>query len=410
MEIRLEKLSYTIDRHHKKIMAIWIAVFLLSIPVAVHLFGVVSYNVTGNSGHSGGNENSLQLVISVSNNSFSNQTKNFFERISNNFTYRNITSIYSIEYGLINSTYNYIKETANRALYAAYSEYNLTPQTVPASLNNTIIRNITKEIESGLYSPEVTVHSSAYSFILGTIRGYYNSSPKYIINNYNFTTYPLIPAPNQTATILNYNHTTAIATVNNSNYSFVSMYISNISKYYGIKSYISSSSGLSKNIESETNTGTLLAIVMGILMVIVITGFIFKSPIAAFIPLLVYGVDLTIAFSVFYVIYHLILNSTISFFDPALTAILMLGISTDYLVYMLYRFKQELKKNHRESVKLSIGGAGAAIIVSGTTIVLAYSILSGFNLTFLGATGLPRLHSQLSAEPVSREYKARKVL
>ena len=123
-------------------------------------------------------------------------------------------------------------------------------------------------------------------------------------------------------------------------------------------------------------------------MVVIVTGLIFRSPIAAFVPLMVYGVDLTIAFSVFYVIYHIILRSTVSFFDPALAAILMLGISTDYLVYMLYRFKQELRKDHRKSVKISIGGAGAAILVSGTTVVLAYSILSGFNLAFLGSTGI----------------------
>lgn len=389
MEINLNKFSDIVDKHHKKIIAIWIVIFIISIPIAIHLFSIVSYNVTGNSSSSTNNDgNNLQLIVSVSNNSFSNNTKAFFENISNKFAYSNITSLYSIEYNLINSSYYSIKNEAKTALNSAYLKYNLTPQTVPKILNNTIISNIADKIKTELNNSYIIEHNSAYAFIVGIIKGYYNSSPLYVLNNYNYTTYPIIPSINATSILINYNHTTMISTVNNSNYSAVNMYINKISKNYGITAYVTGSSGLSSNIESETNFGTILAIAIGVLMVIIVTGFIFRSPIAAFVPLIVYGVDLTIAFSVFYIIYHIILNSTVSFFDPALAAILMLGISTDYLVYMLYRFKQELKNNHRESVKISIRGAGAAILVSGTTVVLAYSILSGFNLAFLGSTGI----------------------
>ena len=296
--------------------------------------------------------------------------------------------MYSVEYNLINSSYYTIKKNAEIALDSAYLEYNLTPKTVPESLNNTIISKIANEIEDKLNNSNIIEHNSSYGFIVGIMKGYYNSSPLYVINNYNYTDYPIIPSSNDTLTLINYNHTTMISTVNNSNYSFVNAYINKVSKNYGVTSYVTGSSGLSSNIESETNFGTFLAIAIGVLMVIIVTGLIFRSPIAAFVPLIVYGVDLTIAFSVFYVIYHIILNSTVSFFDPALAAILMLGISTDYLVYMLYRFKQELKNDHKESVKISVRGAGAAILVSGTTVVLAYSILSGFNLAFLGSTGI----------------------
>jgi len=387
MEVNLRKFSDIIDKHHKKIIAIWIIIFLISIPVAIHLFSVVSYNVTSSSNNSSSG-NSVQLIVSVSNNSFSNSSKSFFERISDAFTYRNITSIYSVEYNILNSSYYTIKKNSEIALSLAYSKYNLTPKTAPKSINNTIIENIAKGIQENLNDSGLVLRNSSYDFIIGVIKDYTNSTPLYIINQYNFTTYPIVQNSTETETLINYNHTTTITIVNNSNYSFVNSYIGKISGNYGIKSYVTGSTGLSSNIKNETDFGTFLAIAIGILMVIIITGFIFKSPIAAFVPLMVYGIDLTIAFSIFYVIYHVILRSTVSFFDPALAAILMLGISTDYLVYMLYRFKQELKKNHRESVKLSVGGAGAAILVSGTTVILAYSILSGFNLAFLGSTGI----------------------
>ncbi len=384
MEINLRRFGNLVDRHHKKIIVIWIIFFLVSVPFAAHLFSTVSYNVTG----SAEKTNLPQIVVTVSKVPFSSDAKQFIENISNNFSYKNITSVYSIEYAIINSSYYSIQASAKIALNQTYNKYNFTYETVPPSLNDTIIKQVANKIYTSLNNSEISTRITAYNFTIGIIKGYKNATPDYIINNYNFTDYPLIPTGNKTATLINYNGTTIISIINNSNYSFVNSYVNKISKAYGLNSYVTGSTGLSRNIENETNFGTLIAIGMGILLVIIITGILFKSPIAAIIPLMIYAVDLTIAFSVFYLIYHVILKSTISFFDPALVAILMLGISTDYLVYMMYRFKQELKTDHRESVKISIGGAGAAILVSGTTVILAYAILSGFNLAFLGSTGI----------------------
>ncbi len=387
MEFDLKRFGNTIEKHHKKIIVIWIALFLISLPIAIHLFSIVSYNITGNSNNSS-KGNSEQLAVIVSNNTFYNGTKNFIENISNNFKYKNITSVYSIEYEILNSTYYNIKNIAKKELPLIYLKYNLTASNIPTSLNNTIIKGLTEQLYNNLNNSNFEKNNNTYAFILGVIKGYKNSTPSYIINNYNINNYPLSIEKSDTFNLINYNGTTLIAVINNSNYSFVKSYLGKISKNYNLNLYVTGSTGLSKNIESETNFGTLLAITIGIIMVIVVTGLIFKSPIAAFVPLLIYIVDLSIAFAVFYFIYSIILKSTISFFDPALTAILMLGISTDYLVYMLYRFKQELKKNHRESVKISISGAGAAVLVSGTTVILAYAILSLFNLAFLGSTGI----------------------
>lgn len=312
MEINLKKLSNAIDRHHKKIIIIWLALFIISIPIAVHLFGIVSYNVTG-SQNSTASGNSLQLVLTVSNTSFSNNTKAFLENISKGFSYNNITSVYSIEYQVINSSYYNIKKSAEEALSLEYLKYNFTPKTIPETLNYTIIKQVAKEINNSLNSSSIVKRSGVYDFILGAIMGYKNSTPLYIINNYNFANYPIAANPNDTLNLINYNGNTTIATVNNSNYSFVNTYIAKMSGGYGLKSYVTGSTGLSSSIESSTNLGTIIAIGIGILMVIIITGFIFKSPIAAFIPLIVYMVDVSIAFSIFYIIYHIILKTTISF-------------------------------------------------------------------------------------------------
>ncbi len=386
MNIDIRKLGNFVDGHYKGIILAWIIVFIVSTFFASHLFSLISYNITNSPQNS--SDNSVQLAVIVGNNIYSNSTRSFFSEISGGFTYRNITSIYSIEYGVLNSTYNEISNISRPALMQAYSRYNLTPETVPAYLNETIIAGVAKNIQYGLNSSGLVLENNSLSFIEGVIKGYTNSTPRYIIDNYNFYRYPVAPNQSATSTIVNGNHNTTIVIINNSNYSSVNAYINNVANHYKLTPYVSGSTGLSSNIETESNKGTILAIIIGIIMVIVVTGFIFKSPVAAFIPLIIFGIDLTIAFSIFYAIYNFILHTTISFFDPALTAILMLGISTDYLVYMLYRFKQELKTNHRESVKASVSGAGSAIAVSGITVILAYVILSIFNFPFLGSTGV----------------------
>ncbi len=386
MNVDIGRLGDFVEKNYKAIIIAWLVVFLVSAFYASHLFGLVSYNITGSSQNSSGN--SVQVAVVVSNNIYSNSTKSFFENVSDNFSYGNITSVYSIEFRILNSTYDSVSNAARLYLNSTYAAYNLTPETVPAALNSSIVYGIALKIQKSLNSSGLYLRNNSLVFIYDIIKDYSNATPSYVINEYGFSRYPVAPNQSTLATIVNRNHNTTIAIINNSNYSFVNSRFNALSNVYGVDSYLTGSSALSSNIETETSTGTTMAILIGIIMVVIVTGLIFKSPVAAFVPLVIFGIDLTIAFGIFYIIYNSILHTTISFFDPALTAILMLGISTDYLVYMLYRFKQELRSDHRKSMKISVSGAGSAIAVSGTTVVLAYVILSMFNFPFLGSTGI----------------------
>ena len=126
MNIDIRKLGNFVDGHYKGIILAWIIVFIVSTFFASHLFSLISYNITNSPQNS--SDNSVQLAVIVGNNIYSNSTRSFFSEISGGFTYRNITSIYSIEYGVLNSTYNEISNISRPALMQAYSRYNLTSE------------------------------------------------------------------------------------------------------------------------------------------------------------------------------------------------------------------------------------------------------------------------------------------
>ncbi len=388
MSLNFDRFEEFIRRYHKIIIIIWLVAFVASIPLAVHLFSIVSYNITGGSASNNSSFNSTQLVVTVSSNVYSPQVKQLLFNVSGKFGEGNVDSIYTVEYSVLNSSYTLIKQLSYPQILAAYREYNVTGSTISSTLNDSIISAVASGISSRLEnSTEIRTGANVYGFVIGVIKGYFNSTPSYVLSNENFSTYPLLPPQTTLSTLVNGDHNTTLFAVSDTSYSYLSSYISNQSAGGNLTSYVTGGAGLTKNIETETQTGTLLAILLGIIAVIIITGLIFRSPVAAFVPIAIFGVDVTIAYSLFYIVFHSLLHTTISFFDPALTSILMLGVSTDYLVYMLYRYRQERNNPNGKTIDRTIKGAGAAIAVSGTTIIVAYAVLSSFKLAFLGATG-----------------------
>lgn len=78
-----------------------------------------------------------------------------------------------------------------------------------------------------------------------------------------------------------------------------------------------------------------------------------------------------------------VLTGSVSFIvNYTLTAVI-LGVSTDYLVFLLARYKQEVRegKSNEEALEISISRAGKAVVISGITVaftLLTFSLVSEF--------------------------------
>ena len=394
MQVETKKYDSFIKRHKKAIIIVWLAIFLISIPFASKLFSVVSYNITGgsNSTQVSGNSTLQQVLLVVQNNDiYSNSTKAFLTQLSLDFPDGNLTSIYSIENSLLNQTYYELKG------HAIEDEQLYLMSNPNSSINDAVLSNISLEVYDGFLS---SVNSSARNrpilglalktFVTGVVMGYKNSTPNSVYKEYNFPNYPIMPPVSVNSELVDPGKNLTLVSMNTYNYSNASSVISGLADKSGEKVYATGAQALGNSIQTSTLTGSLIAILLGLVIAIIITGVIFRSYVAAFVPLLIFIINVVVSYSLFYVIFHFILKTTISFFDPVLTSILMLGLSTDYIIYILYRYRQERlsQKNQEKSASLAFGWAGGAVLVSGLTVISAYVVLSFFNLPFIGGSGI----------------------
>ncbi len=394
MQVETKKYDSFINKHKKAIIIFWLAVFIISIPFATKLFSVVSYNITGNSNSTNvsGNSTSQQVLLIVQNNdTYSNSTKTFLTQLSADFPNGNFTSIYSVENNLLNQTYYELEGDAIKyeQLYLITNPNSSITSGVLANISLEIYDNFLMSVNSSSVEQLMT-GPTLISFVSGIVRNYSNSTPISIYDNYNFPNYPVMPSKSVSAELVDSGENLTLVSMSTYNYSNASSFLNKFASDSDEKVYVTGAQALGNSIQTSTLIGSLLAILLGLIIAIVITGIIFRSYVAAFVPLLIFIVNIVISYSLFYIIFKSILNTTISFFDPVLTSILMLGLSTDYIIYILYRYRQERlnKEKQEKAASMAFGWAGGAVFVSGLTVISAYIVLSFFNLPFIGGSGI----------------------
>lgn len=404
MQLNTKKYDSFIKKHKKTIIAVWIVVFLISIPFAIKFFSVVSYNITGSTANATSSVNSTTSAINITSNSseqqillvvqsdnvYSNTSKSFLTALANEFPNSNVTSIYTIESSAINkmyySIYNYALQ-AKAAFIKTYGNSSLTDAAL-TQIASEIYNNFSSSV-SATSNGALVAGPTLFSFINGIVKGYTNSSPTYVYNNYNFPDFPILPSSAVLSGLVDHGQNVTMVSMVTTNYENTSSVVNNLANKHDITVYTAGAAALESSLESSTLNGTFIAILAGLLLAIIVTGVIFRSPVAAFVPLLIFALNIIISYSLFYIIFHFILNSQASFFDPVLTSILMLGLCTDYMIYILYRYRQERQygKPQDAAASLAFGWAGGAVLVSGLTVISAYIVLSFLNLPFIGGSG-----------------------
>lgn len=75
---------------------------------------------------------------------------------------------------------------------------------------------------------------------------------------------------------------------------------------------------------------------------------------------------------------------------PTLAAMLGLAVGIDYALFIITRYRQELRAGHtvEDAIGLAVGTAGSAVVVAGTTVVIALAGLFVAGIPFLTQMGL----------------------
>ncbi|SMD30916.1 MMPL family transporter [Picrophilus oshimae] len=266
--------------------------------------------------------------------------------------------------------------------------------------------------------PFIMINNGSYKWYLYSL---YNTSGKNIgsfvygnsgiLKNYPYNEYPVLPSNYVKNSLLGYNNSTLLFIIDykgNLTASEINGINHITSRYASIipnsKYYLAGNTVADSELGTEVINGLVIALLIGISISIVIVGVFFRSPVAAFIPLLVFILSAVITAGISGIIYKYIFHSSISFITPTLLMILLLGISSDYTVYILSRYRSELKGKNMEASQETAKWAGLAVFTSGTTVAISYIVLWLSGIPIFSDDGLTNALGALIAITIANTF------
>lgn len=143
-----------------------------------------------------------------------------------------------------------------------------------------------------------------------------------------------------------------------------------------------------QNVNKQTQTDLYKADFIATPVSIIILILVFGSVLAAFLPIILGGGCAIIILTTLYFLGHVF---TLSIFTLNIALLLGLCLSLDYSLFIISRFRDELKKNNsiKETIAITQATAGKAILFSGLTVFASLSALLLFpiNILFSVAVG-----------------------
>jgi len=142
------------------------------------------------------------------------------------------------------------------------------------------------------------------------------------------------------------------------------------------------STGLTGNIalngdsNSSFDKATKIVTMATFLLVIILPGIIFRSPVAAFAPVLAVSIVFSLAQSLIALVaqtFNFKIDNSLSI----LYTVVLFGIGTDYILFLLFRYREKLRTGDRgrEVVAFALSRAGEAILSAALVVAAAFAAL-----------------------------------
>jgi putative drug exporter of the RND superfamily len=130
---------------------------------------------------------------------------------------------------------------------------------------------------------------------------------------------------------------------------------------------------------STVGNATKIVTMATFALVIILPGIIFRSPVAAFAPVLAVTLVYTLAQSLI-ALAAKTLDFKISDQLSILYTIVLFGIGTDYILFLLFRYRERLRSGIRghDAVAFALSRAGEAILSAALVVAAAFAVL-GFS-------------------------------
>jgi len=147
----------------------------------------------------------------------------------------------------------------------------------------------------------------------------------------------------------------------------------------GLATGLTGNIALNADSNSSFDTATKIVTMATFALVIILPGIIFRSPVAAFAPVLA----VTLVFSLSQSLIALTAKTFGFKIDNSLSilyTVVLFGIGTDYILFLLFRYREKLRTGDRgrEVVAFALSRAGEAILSAALVVAAAFAAL-GFS-------------------------------
>ncbi len=219
---------------------------------------------------------------------------------------------------------------------------------------------------------------------------------KDVIKNQNIDDYPFILSTTLSENFVSEKNNTMLAmlsftrSLNSSDIHNIQNVLESSSLYTEAEVYATGDSIFAEDMAEIFDTVEGMTIIAGVIMSLIIAGFLFRSPIAAIFPLLIAGVAILISYPAIYFGVVVIGQGSISFMTPMLATLLMLGLGVDYAVILLRRTREERQsgKTNIESVGISTKWGGQAVLTAGLAVIVSYIVMAIANVPMFSDVGM----------------------
>lgn len=139
-----------------------------------------------------------------------------------------------------------------------------------------------------------------------------------------------------------------------------------VPKIEGVNTYITGNTAIYYDMNNAVKRDIVRAEMIGIPLALLILLFVFRTLPAAILPLLVGGSSVVITMGILYVV---AMNFSLSNFVPNVVTMLGLAVGIDYALFIVSRFREELKEHSvEESLVITCGTAGRSVLISGIAV------------------------------------------
>ena len=143
----------------------------------------------------------------------------------------------------------------------------------------------------------------------------------------------------------------------------------------GLETYVTGDLGLSADFEEVFGDLDAKLLIATVLLVLILLGAIYRSPLIAFTPILVVGLASAVANGLIYL--YAKATGDVNSNSTTILVVLMFGVGTDYCLLLVSRYREELHRieDKHEAMERAMRRAGPALLASGLTVIAAMLVL-----------------------------------